>query len=65
MKRNNGNITKIYVIPASKEVSKLLKNSTNGNTETKTSICKIAPSKSLSKTLEYGLKIDESKLSLH
>ena len=49
-------LLKYNVIPARKEVSRLLKNSSSGNAETKTSMCKIVPSKSLSKELEYGFK---------
>ena len=56
MKISNGKITKINVIPTNKLASKLLKNSTNGNTEIKTKNCKIVPSKSLSKEFEYGFK---------
>lgn len=54
MNISNGKITKINAIKLELKVSK---NSTSGNTETKTKKCKIAPSNTLSKVLEYGLEI--------
>ena len=63
-KINTGKITKINVIPATKLELKLSKDSTNGNTETETKKCKIIQSNTLSKELEYGLKLWWTKATI-
>ena len=56
IKINAGKIIKTNVIPINKFESKLSKDSTDGNTETKTRKCKITPSNMFNRKLEYGLK---------
>ena len=57
MKISSGEITIAKVIPTAKLVLKLLKDSINGNMETKTKTCKITPSKTFNNDFEYGLNI--------